>query len=169
MLQPTAGHPLFDAYIGTPDPLANDSQNSITYGDLPGDAELRLQCDTGIKQQFVEFRPGSYTGLIPQRPSRTIVQSCSYDIALGLSVPQEVSALRKVLTQKSIHVLVASPLPRRMQITKIHRSPVFTERGNSLLKTTFKALRNVSLCLRRIGTIVAAALVILHVDHDRTT
>ena len=43
------------------------------------------------------------------------------------------------------------------------------ERGNSLLKTTFKALRNVSLCPWRIGAIVAAALVILHIEHDRTT
>jgi hypothetical protein len=43
------------------------------------------------------------------------------------------------------------------------------ERGNSLLKTTFKALRNISLCPWKIGTIVAAALVILHIDHDRTT
>jgi hypothetical protein len=43
------------------------------------------------------------------------------------------------------------------------------ERGNSLLKTSFKALRNISLCPWRIGTIVAAALVILHVEHDRTT
>ena len=43
------------------------------------------------------------------------------------------------------------------------------ERGNSLLKMTFKALRNVSLCPWRIGKIVAAALVLLHTDHDRTT
>jgi hypothetical protein len=43
------------------------------------------------------------------------------------------------------------------------------ERGNSLLKTTFKALRNISLCPWTIGTIVAAALVILHTEHDRTT
>jgi hypothetical protein len=43
------------------------------------------------------------------------------------------------------------------------------ERGNSLLKMTFKALRNISLCPWRIGKIVAAALVILHTDHDRTT
>ncbi|HEX9337793.1 MAG TPA: IS5/IS1182 family transposase, partial [Pseudonocardiaceae bacterium] len=34
---------------------------------------------------------------------------------------------------------------------------------------TFKALRNVSICPWRIGAIVAAALVILHVEHDRTT
>ena len=34
---------------------------------------------------------------------------------------------------------------------------------------TFKALRNVSLDPWRIGTIVAAALVLLHFDHTRTT
>ncbi len=43
------------------------------------------------------------------------------------------------------------------------------EHGNSLLKTTFKALRNVSLCPWKIGKIVTAALVLLHVEHDRTT
>jgi len=43
------------------------------------------------------------------------------------------------------------------------------ERGNSLLKTTFKALRRVTLCPRRIGAITAAALVLLHREHDRTT
>jgi hypothetical protein len=34
---------------------------------------------------------------------------------------------------------------------------------------TFKALRNVSLCPWRIGDIVAAALVLLHFEHGRTT
>ena len=43
------------------------------------------------------------------------------------------------------------------------------ERANSLLKTTFKALRRVSLCPWRIGAIVAAALVLLHHEHARTT
>jgi hypothetical protein len=43
------------------------------------------------------------------------------------------------------------------------------ERGNSLLKTTFKALRNVSLCPWKIGDIAAAALVLLHFEHGRTT
>jgi hypothetical protein len=38
-----------------------------------------------------------------------------------------------------------------------------------VLKTTFKALRNVSLCPWKIGDIVAAALVLLHIDHGRTT
>lgn len=43
------------------------------------------------------------------------------------------------------------------------------ERGNALLKTTFNAPRNVSLDPWRIGKIVAAALVLLHFDHARTT
>ena len=43
------------------------------------------------------------------------------------------------------------------------------ERGNSLLKTTFKALRNISVCPWKIGAIVAAAMVLLHIEHDRTT
>ena len=43
------------------------------------------------------------------------------------------------------------------------------ERGNSLLKTSFKALRRVSLCPWRIGDITAAALVLLHIEHGRTT
>jgi hypothetical protein len=43
------------------------------------------------------------------------------------------------------------------------------ERGNSLLKTTFKAPRRVSLCPWRIGAITAAPLVLLHHAHGRTT
>jgi DDE superfamily endonuclease len=43
------------------------------------------------------------------------------------------------------------------------------ERANSLLKTTFKALRRVSLCPWRIGAITAAALVLLHHTRARTT
>jgi hypothetical protein len=43
------------------------------------------------------------------------------------------------------------------------------ERGNSLLKTTFKTLRRVSLCPWRIGAVTAAALVLLHHEHGRTT
>ena len=43
------------------------------------------------------------------------------------------------------------------------------ERGNSLLKMSFKALRRISLWPWRIGAITAAALVLLHHQHDRTT
>lgn len=40
-------------------------------------------------------------------------------------------------------------------------------RANSLLKTTFKALRRVSVCPWRIGAIAKAALVLLHLEHGR--
>lgn len=50
-----------------------------------------------------------------------------------------------------------------------NRVRAMAERGNALLKGTFKALRNISLCPWRIGAIVAAALVLLHINHDRTT
>ena len=43
------------------------------------------------------------------------------------------------------------------------------ERANSLLKTTYKALRRQRGCPWRIGKIAAAALVLLHIEHDRTT
>ena len=43
------------------------------------------------------------------------------------------------------------------------------ERANSLLKTTFKALRRWRGCPWRIGDVVAAALVLLHHEHRRTT
>lgn len=43
------------------------------------------------------------------------------------------------------------------------------EHANSLLKTTFKALRRYRGCPWRLGTIVAAALVLLHHENHRTT
>jgi hypothetical protein len=43
------------------------------------------------------------------------------------------------------------------------------ERANSLLKTTFKALRRISPCPWRNGTIVAAAPVLPHHEHGRTS
>jgi hypothetical protein len=43
------------------------------------------------------------------------------------------------------------------------------ERANSLLKTTFKALRRIRMCPWRIGDVTAAALVLLHHEHNRTT
>ena len=58
----------------------------------------------------------------------------------------------------------------QQQFNQAHnRLRAIGERGNSLLKMTFKALRNVSLNPWRIGKIVAAAMVILHIEHDRTT
>jgi DDE superfamily endonuclease len=43
------------------------------------------------------------------------------------------------------------------------------ERANSLLKTSYKALRRYRGCPWRLGDIVAAALVLLHQEHGRTT
>jgi hypothetical protein len=58
----------------------------------------------------------------------------------------------------------------QQQLNKAHNGlRAIGERGNALLKMTFKALRNVSIDPWRIGTIVAAALVLLHFDHARTT
>ncbi len=50
-----------------------------------------------------------------------------------------------------------------------HDTTAIGERANSLPKTTFKALRNVSLWPWTISRITAAALVILHIEHGRTT
>jgi hypothetical protein len=49
------------------------------------------------------------------------------------------------------------------------RAHARAEQANAVLTMTFKALRHVSLDPGRIGQIVAAALVILHVEHGRTT
>jgi hypothetical protein len=58
----------------------------------------------------------------------------------------------------------------QQQFNKAHNSlRAVGERGNALLKMTFRALRNIGLDPWRIGKIVAAALVILHTEHDRTT
>jgi hypothetical protein len=58
----------------------------------------------------------------------------------------------------------------QQQFNKAHNGVrAIAERGNALLKMTFKALRNISLDPWRIGKIVAAALVLLHFDHARTT
>ena len=58
----------------------------------------------------------------------------------------------------------------QQMLNKAHNSVrAIGERGNALLKMTFKALRNVSLDPWQIGKIVAAALVVLHYDHARTT
>ncbi len=75
----------------------------------------------------------------------------------ALTTPIKHSAGRRLTTdQRTVNLLHAAT-----------RAPA--ERGNSLLKTTFKALRRISLCPWRIGAITAAALVLLHHQHGRTT
>jgi DDE superfamily endonuclease len=74
-------------------------------------------------------------------------------------------------------ITVAFKTPRNGELTdtqqtfnKAHNGlRAIGERGNALLKMTFRALRNISLNPWRIGDIVAAALAILHFDHARTT
>jgi hypothetical protein len=57
----------------------------------------------------------------------------------------------------------------QQQLDKAHNGiRAIFGRGNARLKMAFKALRNISLDLWRIGEIVAAALVILHSEHGRT-
>jgi hypothetical protein len=75
----------------------------------------------------------------------------------GLTTPIKHRAGRRLtVDQRTVNLLHAAT-----------RAPA--ERGNSLLKTTFKALRRISLCPWRIGAITAAALVLLHHQHGRTT
>ncbi len=75
----------------------------------------------------------------------------------ALTTPIKHSAGRRLTDdQRTVNLLHAAT-----------RAPA--ERGNALLKTTFKALRRVSLCPWRIGAITAAALVLLHHQHGRTT
>jgi DDE superfamily endonuclease len=74
-----------------------------------------------------------------------------------LTCPIKAAAGRKLTTQRTINALHSA-------------TRALAERGNSLPKTTFKALRRVSLCPWRIGAITAAALVVLpHHQHGRTT
>src|SRR5512142_2399471 len=69
-------------------------------------------------------------------------------------------------------IVVAFKKPKDGELTDIEQQfntahnglRAIAERGNALLKMTFKALRNVSLDPWRIGRIVAAALVLLHFD-----
>jgi hypothetical protein len=69
-------------------------------------------------------------------------------------------------------ITVALKKPKGGQLTDVQQTynkvhdgiRAIGERGKSLLKMTFEALRNVSLCPWKIGRIVAAALVLLHFD-----
>jgi hypothetical protein len=69
--------------------------------------------------------------------------------------PSNISGASLTIDQRTVNMLHSA-------------TRALAERGNSLLKTTFKALRRVSLCPWRIGAITAAALVLLHIEHDRT-
>ncbi|MEV8450455.1 hypothetical protein [Streptomyces parvus] len=54
------GHPMYDTYINQPDPLANDSRNSVKYGDLPEELPFRTRdCACGCGETTThDFVPG---------------------------------------------------------------------------------------------------------------
>ena len=84
------------------------------------------------------------------------IRSAATTIYQGLIEAELTAVIGAALHERTVNLLHAAV-----------RAPA--ERGNSLLKTSFKALRRVSLCPWRSGAITAAALVLLHHMHDRTT
>lgn len=91
-------------------------------------------------------------------PTHAALADLGYEGERGaLTTPIKHSVgLRLTTDQRTVNLLHAAT-----------RAPA--ECGDSLLKTTFKALRRVSLCLWRIGAITATALVLLHHERGRTT
>jgi hypothetical protein len=69
--------------------------------------------------------------------------------------------------KKTAHTKL-TPIHKQLNWLQAH-ARARAEQANAVLKTTFKALRHVSLDPGQIGRIVAAALVLLHIEHDRTT
>jgi hypothetical protein len=118
----------------------------------------------------------------PVRPGRehdtTAVRTHEEVLPLLAKITDDIRTLGDLGYQgESDTITVAFKKPKDGELTDIqqmfnkahNRLRAIGERGNSLLKTTFKALRNVSVCPWKIGDIVAAALVLLHVEHGRTT
>jgi hypothetical protein len=68
---------------------------------------------------------------------------------------------------QACHVGPVNPPPKARKSSAALRA--IGERANTLFKTTFKALRRVSLDPSRINDIVGGALVLLHFEHNRTT
>jgi hypothetical protein len=73
-------------------------------------------------------------------------------------------ALRMPLKKPKGGELTEAQQQYNLAVRGVH---AIAERANSLLKTTFKALRRVSVCPWRIGAITKAALVLLHLEHGR--
>ena len=77
---------------------------------------------------------------------------------------------RPALTTPIKHSAGRRPTVDQRTVNLLHAATrAEAERGNSPLKTTFKALRRVSRCPWRIGAITAAAPVLLHHQNDHTT
>ncbi|GIF09840.1 hypothetical protein Asi03nite_73780 [Actinoplanes siamensis] len=118
-----------------------------------------------------DVRPGREHDITAVRTHREVLSAL---IAAGTDL-RTLGDLSYEGESGTITVAFKKPKNRRLalvqqQLNKAHSSlRAIGERGNSLLKMTFRALRNISLNPWRIGKIVAAALVILHIEHDRTT
>lgn len=82
------------------------------------------------------------------------------------------------LGYENLHPALRHPIkkPKGRELTDEHKTynalirgvHAPSERANSLLKTTFKAMRRVSLDPWKIGKIARAALVLLHLEQDHT-
>jgi hypothetical protein len=92
----------------------------------------------------------------PSGPTRPTPPWPTWANAGALTTPVKTTDAPLTDDQRTVNLLHAAT-----------RAPA--ERGNALLKTTFKALRRVGLWPWRIGAITAAALVLLHHQHGRTT
>src|SRR5829696_5347122 len=76
-----------------------------------------------LRYEIVEF----FDGLPPlQCLTRPAIQLCGDPIELGLRMQRQVGALREVLPEQAVGVLVRTTLPRRMRVAEIHRDPVRT-------------------------------------------
>jgi DDE superfamily endonuclease len=69
---------------------------------------------------------------------------------------------------KRLPGMTLKPTDQQLNLLQAH-ARARAEQANAILKMTFKALRHVSLDPSMIGNIMAAALVLLHIEHDRTT
>jgi len=116
------------------------------------------------------------------RPGREHAETCA-KAAAGLMPALEQTAAESVSTLTDLGYEGLAGPALRMPVKKVKGTELseahkqynlivrgihgVAERANSLLKTSFKALRRVSVCPWRIGAIAKAALVLLHLEHGR--
>jgi hypothetical protein len=120
----------------------------------------------------------------PVRPGREHDTTCAKAAEGLLAALEQAAAETGLLTltdlgYENLSPAIRTPVkkPRNARLTEEQKAynqvirgvHAVAERANSLLKTTFKALRRVSLAPGRIGAIVAAAFVILRLEHGRHT
>ena len=115
-------------------------------------------------------------GAVPRYDHIVVVmeENSSYSQILGPSVSPP-TAFNRALWTDLLRVPIKKPADGELTVDQQAYNAVhgalrcLGERANSLLKTSFKALRRWRGCPWRIGDIAAAALVLLHHEHHRTT